>query len=48
MPTKMQRIAVVTGGGSGIGAAVAQAFAEDGWTVVLAGRRKEALDLRRS
>jgi len=44
MPTKMQRIAVVTGGGSGIGEAVAQALAEDGWTVVLAGRRKEALE----
>jgi NAD(P)-dependent dehydrogenase (short-subunit alcohol dehydrogenase family) len=44
VPTKTQRIAVVTGGGSGIGAAVAQALAEDGWTVVLAGRRKEALD----
>ena len=44
MPTKMQRIAVVTGGGSGIGAAVAQAPAEDGWTVVLSGRRKEALE----
>ena len=40
----MQRIAVVTGGGSGIGAAAAQALAEDGWTVVLAGRRKEALE----
>jgi NAD(P)-dependent dehydrogenase (short-subunit alcohol dehydrogenase family) len=44
VPTKMQRIAVVTGGGSGIGAAVAQALAEDGWTVVLAGRSKEALE----
>jgi NAD(P)-dependent dehydrogenase (short-subunit alcohol dehydrogenase family) len=42
VPTKMQRIAVVTG--SGIGTAVAQALAEDGWTVVLAGRRKEALE----
>jgi NAD(P)-dependent dehydrogenase (short-subunit alcohol dehydrogenase family) len=39
-----QRIAVVTGGGSGIGAAAALALAEDAWTVVLAGRRKETLD----
>ena len=44
MPTMMQRIAVVTGGGSGIGSAVAHALAEDGWTVVVAGRRKEALE----
>jgi NAD(P)-dependent dehydrogenase (short-subunit alcohol dehydrogenase family) len=39
-----QRIAVVTGGGSGIGAAVALALAQDAWTVVLAGRHKETLD----
>jgi NAD(P)-dependent dehydrogenase (short-subunit alcohol dehydrogenase family) len=38
------RVAVVTGGGSGIGAAAAHALAADGWTVVLAGRRPEALD----
>ncbi|MEV6491923.1 SDR family oxidoreductase [Actinoplanes sp. NPDC051633] len=38
------RIAVVTGGGSGIGAAVAHELAGDGWTVVIAGRRAEALD----
>jgi NAD(P)-dependent dehydrogenase (short-subunit alcohol dehydrogenase family) len=40
----MMRIAVVTGGGSGIGAAVAHHLAGDGWTVVIAGRRREALD----
>jgi NAD(P)-dependent dehydrogenase (short-subunit alcohol dehydrogenase family) len=38
------RIAVVTGGGSGIGAAVAHELAGDGWTVVIAGRRREALE----
>jgi NAD(P)-dependent dehydrogenase (short-subunit alcohol dehydrogenase family) len=40
----MQRIAIVTGGGSGIGAAAAHALAGEGWTVVLAGRRREALE----
>jgi NAD(P)-dependent dehydrogenase (short-subunit alcohol dehydrogenase family) len=39
-----QRIAIVTGGGSGIGAAVALALADDAWTVVLAGRRQASLD----
>src|ERR687886_1368328 len=38
------RIAVVTGAGSGIGAATALALAADGWTVVLTGRRRQALD----
>ena len=38
------RIAVVTGGGSGIGAAVAHELAGDGWRVVVAGRRREALE----
>jgi NAD(P)-dependent dehydrogenase (short-subunit alcohol dehydrogenase family) len=38
------KVAVVTGAGSGIGAAVAHALAGEGWTVVLAGRRRDALE----
>ncbi|WP_078971124.1 SDR family oxidoreductase [Streptomyces chattanoogensis] len=38
------RVAVVTGAGSGIGRAVAQELTAAGWHVVLAGRRPEALE----
>jgi NAD(P)-dependent dehydrogenase (short-subunit alcohol dehydrogenase family) len=37
-------VAVITGGGTGIGAAAALRLAADGWTTVLAGRRAELLD----
>ena len=38
------KVAVVTGAGSGIGKACSLALLDDGYSVVLAGRRKEALE----
>ena len=38
------RVAIVTGGGSGIGKAAALALLGDGWRVAVAGRRKDPLD----
>jgi NAD(P)-dependent dehydrogenase (short-subunit alcohol dehydrogenase family) len=38
------RIAIVTGGGTGVGRAAALALLGDGWRVAIAGRRKEPLD----
>lgn len=40
----MNRIAVITGAGSGVGRAVAKGLSDAGWSVVLVGRRKDALD----
>src|SRR5436853_2949566 len=44
MSNNEKRVAWVTGGGSGIGEAGAEALAADGWTVVVSGRRKDALE----
>jgi len=41
---KGDKVAIVTGAGSGIGKATALALLKDGYSVVFAGRRKEALD----
>jgi len=40
----MAKRVVVTGGGTGIGRAVAHRFVRDGWSVVLVGRRPEVLE----
>jgi NAD(P)-dependent dehydrogenase (short-subunit alcohol dehydrogenase family) len=38
------RVAIVTGGGTGVGKAAALALLRDGWRVAVAGRRKEPLE----
>ena len=38
------RVAVVTGGGTGVGAAVARALASNGWSTIICGRRLEILE----
>jgi NAD(P)-dependent dehydrogenase (short-subunit alcohol dehydrogenase family) len=43
MPTPHNRIALITGAGSGIGQASAHALLRDGWRVAFAGRREDAL-----
>lgn len=39
-----QRVAIITGAGTGIGAATAARLSADAWNVVLTGRRRERLD----
>jgi NAD(P)-dependent dehydrogenase (short-subunit alcohol dehydrogenase family) len=40
----MKQIALVTGAGRGVGRVTAIALAEKGWTVIMAGRNKSAID----
>lgn len=42
-PADKPRVAVITGGSSGIGAAAAEALAMDGWKVIVAARRLDRL-----
>ena len=40
----MKKIAMITGAGSGVGRAVAQALAQAGWSLALVGRKRETLE----
>ena len=42
--TTTSKVALITGAGSGIGKALALAFLHQGYSVVLAGRRADALE----
>ena len=41
----LKRVAIITGGGSGVGAAAAGALSKRGWSVVICGRRREPLEM---
>ena len=41
---KDQKISIVTGAGTGVGQAASLALADEGWTIVLAGRRKDPIE----
>lgn len=43
-PAPVERVAIVTGGGTGIGAATARALAERGTKIIVTGRRRKPLE----
>lgn len=45
MTSTEKKVAIVTGGGSGLGFAIAQKFTENGVTTIIAGRSKQKLDI---
>tara|TARA_Y100001960_G_scaffold328949_1_gene419015 strand:- start:844 stop:1605 length:762 start_codon:yes stop_codon:yes gene_type:complete len=47
MANKQPRVALITGGTSGIGAGTAKKFADEGWHLILTGRREDRLNYAR-
>ena len=44
MKSEIQKVAWITGGGTGIGKELTKLLADDGWTIIISGRRLNKLN----